>query len=184
MIITPSDQPKILDFGLAKPLIQGDLDSTLTGKGQVVGTSRTMSPEYVSGDAVDHRSDLFSLGVLLYESVTAKSPFKAHNTLATLKRVILAPAAAGARPSIPRSPRHSPDLIDRLLEKEPSERPQSAIEVAEALSLLTGSSSVGLGPAGQHRQLRRPPAFRRQRPMVGPGPGRDRAGARDFPWPG
>lgn len=143
VIITAGDQPKILDFGLAKPLFQGDLDSTLTGKGQVVGTSRTMSPEYVSGDAVDHRSDLFSLGVLLYEAATGVSPFKAHNSLATLKRVILhrQPPVHEVNPAVPVP---LSELIDALLEKEPDERPQTAGEVAETLAFLTGTSSASL----------------------------------------
>ena len=87
--LTPDRVVKILDFGLAKPMLRGDLDDQLTGKGQLVGTSRAMAPEYVSGEEVDHRSDLFSLGVLLYEAATGHSPFKSHNTLATLKQVML-----------------------------------------------------------------------------------------------
>ncbi|RMH15658.1 MAG: serine/threonine protein kinase [Acidobacteria bacterium] len=140
IIVTDGERSKILDFGLAKPLIKGDLDTSLTGKGQVVGTSRAMSPEYVSGDEVDHRSDLFALGVLLYESVTGQSPFKAHNTLATLKRVILhrQTPAAEINPAVPLE---LSQFIDRLLEKEPEDRPQSAREVAEILGHLTGRSS-------------------------------------------
>ncbi len=147
VIVTAGDQAKILDFGLAKPLIQGNLDSTLTGKGQVVGTSRTMSPEYVSGDDVDHRSDLFSLGVLLYETTTGNSPFKAHNTLATLKRVILhrQPPAHEVNAAVP-EPLSA--MIDSLLEKEPEDRPQSAAEVATALSLFVGGSSTNIDRPG------------------------------------
>lgn len=143
VIVTAGDQAKILDFGLAKPLIQGNLDSTLTGKGQVVGTSRTMSPEYVSGDEVDHRSDLFALGVLLYETTTGNSPFKAHNTLATLKRVILhrQPPAHEVNPAIPQG---LSELIDSLLEKEPQDRPQDAEEVANALGIFVGGSSASI----------------------------------------
>ena len=142
IIITSRGRAKILDFGLAKPILRDELDPVLTGKGQLVGTSRAMSPEYVSGEPVDHRSDLFSLGVLLYECLTGHSPFKAHNTLATLKQVML-----HKQPSIveldAKVPRELSDLIDRLLAKDPNDRPQSAHEVALEFGRLTGQISSG-----------------------------------------
>ena len=140
VIVTPDGHAKILDFGLAKPLIDDGLDAGLTGKGQLVGTSRAMSPEYVGGDEVDERADLFALGVLLYEVVTCHSPFKALNALATLKQVIV----HHQRPAIERNPEVSQelsDLIDRLLEKMPADRPQTAREVAEELGQMSGQMS-------------------------------------------
>ena len=142
IIITPRGRSKILDFGLAKPILRSELDPVLTGKGQLVGTSRAMSPEYVSGDNVDHRSDLFALGVLLYETLTGQSPFKAHNTLATLKQVMLHRQTPVKQLS-PKVPQELSDLIDRLLEKDPTDRPQSAHEVALAFGRLTGQISSG-----------------------------------------
>ncbi|MEM6453774.1 MAG: protein kinase [Acidobacteriota bacterium] len=142
IIVTREGQAKILDFGLAKPIVKDDLDASLTGKGQVVGTSRAMSPEYVSGDDVDHRADLFALGVLLYESITGQSPFKAHNTLATLKRVILH-RQTPAHELNPAVPTELSALVDRLLEKEPDDRPQDAGEVALTLASMMGVSSSG-----------------------------------------
>lgn len=142
IIITRKGRAKILDFGLAKPLLEKELDPMLTGKGQLVGTSRAMSPEYVGGDAIDHRSDLFSLGVLLYEAATGKSPFKAHNTLATLKQVML-------HKQTPVSeinggvPLEMSELIDRLLAKEPEKRPQSAEEVADEFGHILAQISTG-----------------------------------------
>ncbi len=143
IIITPRGRSKILDFGLAKPILRSELDPVLTGKGQLVGTSRAMSPEYVSGDNVDHRSDLFALGVLLYETLTGQSPFKAHNTLATLKQVMLHKQMPVKQIS-PKVPQELSDLIDRLLEKGPADRPQSAHEVALAFGRLTGQISSGI----------------------------------------
>lgn len=142
IIITPRGRSKILDFGLAKPILRSELDPVLTGKGQLVGTSRAMSPEYVSGDNVDHRSDLFALGVLLYETLTGQSPFKAHNTLATLKQVMLHKQMP-VKQLAPKVPQELSDLIDRLLEKDPADRPQSAHEVALAFGRLTGQISSG-----------------------------------------
>lgn len=142
IIITPRGRSKILDFGLAKPILRSELDPVLTGKGQLVGTSRAMSPEYVSGDNVDHRSDLFALGVLLYETLTGQSPFKAHNTLATLKQVMLH-RQMPVKQLVPKVPQELSDLIDRLLEKDPADRPQSAHEIALAFGRLTGQISSG-----------------------------------------
>ena len=143
IMITPRGRAKILDFGLAKPILNAELDPVLTGKGQLVGTSRAMSPEYVSGEAVDHRSDLFSLGVLLYECVTGHSPFKAHNTLATLKQVMLHKQTP-IKQLNSKVPTELSDLIDRLLEKDPKNRPQNAQEVTLAFGRLTGQVSSGV----------------------------------------
>ncbi|MEM6796548.1 MAG: serine/threonine-protein kinase, partial [Acidobacteriota bacterium] len=143
IMITPRGRAKILDFGLAKPILSSELDPVLTSKGQLVGTSRSMSPEYVSGEEVDHRSDLFSLGVLLYECLTGQSPFKAHNTLATLKQVMLHDQVSVVEVN-PNVPQELSDLIDRLLSKDPAARPQNAEEVALAFGRLTGQISSGI----------------------------------------
>ncbi len=142
IILTPAGQAKILDFGLAKPLLPTELDTSLTGKGQLVGTSRAMSPEYVSGESIDHRSDLFSLGVLLYEAATGHSPFKAHNTLATLKQVMLHRQTPAAQVS-PTVPPELSDLIESLLEKDPDDRPQSTEMVSQELGRISGQLSSG-----------------------------------------
>ncbi|MCP4201130.1 MAG: protein kinase, partial [bacterium] len=142
VIVTPEGHAKILDFGLARPLLAGDLDTSLTGKGQLVGTSRAMSPEYVGGEDIDHRSDLFSLGVLLYETVTSHSPFKAHNTLATLKQVMLH-RQTPAHVVNSGVPEDFSSVIENLLEKDPEDRPQNAKDVARELGQMSGHLSSG-----------------------------------------
>ncbi len=135
IIITPTGHAKILDFGLAKPL-RGSVDPALTAHDQMVGTSRALSPEYASGDDIDHRSDLFQLGILLYEAATGHSPFRAHNTLATLKRVILHHQTP-VQEINPDIPGELSDLVDQLLEKEPDDRPADARKVAEELARVS-----------------------------------------------
>jgi serine/threonine protein kinase/tetratricopeptide (TPR) repeat protein len=143
VMITPGQDAKILDFGLAKPIgITGD-DSSLTAVGSVVGTCRSMSPEQARGAGVDERSDLFSLGVLIYEMLTGSSPFQGSNALATLTKVISErpPCLDTLRPGLP--PRLVA-LVFWLLAKEPDDRPQSAAEVARELNAI----AVALSSSG------------------------------------
>ncbi|MEM7350280.1 MAG: serine/threonine-protein kinase, partial [Acidobacteriota bacterium] len=123
------DEIKILDFGLAKRVeleppddSQAATPSTLTEAGQVVGTTASMSPEQTLGWPVDHRSDLFSLGILLYEMLSGVSPFKAEGALHTLNR-ICSVRETPLRRLDARIPAELADLVGRLLEKEPARRP-------------------------------------------------------------
>ncbi|HEU4726324.1 MAG TPA: serine/threonine-protein kinase, partial [Kofleriaceae bacterium] len=91
VLISTDGQPKIADFGIARRTASagdGAAHDTLTRDGFLLGTSRAMSPEQVQCQDVDARSDLFSLGVLLYELVTGASPFAAHNEAMTMLRVL------------------------------------------------------------------------------------------------
>jgi serine/threonine protein kinase len=83
IVIDAYGRPKILDFGLAS--IQGG--EQLTKTGSTLGTVRYMSPEQVQGKNVDHRSDLFSLGVMLYEMIAGRTPFEKENEAATLRSI-------------------------------------------------------------------------------------------------
>src|SRR6185369_17385441 len=136
VMVTPDGRAKILDFGLAKPFVFDPEDGErLTGQGVLLGTFHAMSPEQARGGEVDARSDLFSLGVLLYELLTGRSPFRGSDLLDTLQRVAghRPPPVREVRPEIPRA---LSDLVDRLLAKRPEERPESAGEVARELAAL------------------------------------------------
>jgi hypothetical protein len=134
----PRSRVKILDFGLARP---GSDDTHLTHSGQIVGTPAYMAPEQGRGRPVDARTDLFSLGGVLYRMVTGRQPFNGPDTMSLLT------ALATDTPDDPRD--HNPDvppalaaLIMRLLEKDPARRPQTAREVVDALS-----PAIELSPA-------------------------------------
>ncbi len=145
VMIDTAGHARILDFGVAKHPQAGG-DATLTGIGQTVGTSRAMSPEQARGLEVDHRSDLFALGVMLYEAVTGESPFLASTTIDTLSRVcsLRQRPAAEIRPELPGE---VSDLIDRLLEKDPGRRPQTAGAVAAQLTAAASAWTDAGGAA-------------------------------------
>jgi len=127
---------QIMDFGLAK--LKGV--SRLTKEGSTVGTAGYMSPEQIQGQDADHRSDIFSLGVLLYEMLTGQLPFKGVHETAIAYEIV----NVDATPMSMVKPETHPDL-DRIvlecLEKDPSERFQSAAEIAKELKRYKRESS-------------------------------------------
>ncbi len=127
IIITPEGQVKITDFGIAKTE-----KSNLTTTGQFLGTPNYMSPEQITGDAVDGRSDLFSLGVVLYELLTRKKPFSADNLTSISYKIVheqfVPPETYDA--SIP--PEFA-TVLDKALAKDPGERFQRGNDFALAL---------------------------------------------------
>ncbi|HKI31623.1 MAG TPA: serine/threonine-protein kinase [Gemmataceae bacterium] len=119
---------KITDFGLARAAD----DASLTQSGIVAGTPMYMAPEQASGETLDHRADLFSLGSVLYAICSGRPPFRANSTLAVLRRV----AEDTPRPIpeiIPETPQWLCDIIARLQAKKPEDRFATAREVADLL---------------------------------------------------
>ena len=136
----------LTDFGLARAAD----DVSMTRWGIIAGTPQYMSPEQARGEPLDGRSDLFSLGCVLYEMATGVSPFRADSTVATLRRLIDDPPQAMASLN-PELPPWFVGIVERLLEKDPSRRFASAKEVSEllegCLAHLQQPGSVPL-PAG------------------------------------
>ncbi len=121
----------LTDFGLARAMD----DASLTQTGILAGTPHYMSPEQAMGDAIDHRSDLFSLGAVLYFMATGHPPFRASGALAVLHRI----CQDKHRPvwQVNKDvPAELSDLIDRLLEKKPGRRLATAEDVRAALAAL------------------------------------------------
>ncbi|MFL6277953.1 MAG: protein kinase domain-containing protein [Blastocatellia bacterium] len=122
IIITPRGQAKVLDFGLAKLVAEvGDAASELTQTGAVMGTPAYMSPEQARGERVDHRSDLFSFGVVLYEMATGRVPFKEKSQPETLNAIINQPHLP-VRELNREIPPLLAAVIDRALAKRPEDR--------------------------------------------------------------
>ncbi|ABS27310.1 protein kinase [Anaeromyxobacter sp. Fw109-5] len=121
-----SDSVKVLDFGIAKVLAVGEGASTLTQAGLVCGTPGYMSPEQLRGGEVDGRSDLFSLGVVLYEMLTHKLPFDSQTPMEILHRHLTEPVAPpGQRRGRPVSP-DLERLVLQALSPAREDRPASA----------------------------------------------------------
>jgi serine/threonine protein kinase len=126
------DRVKILDFGLARV---GTDDVHLTRSGAIVGTPAYMSPEQGAGQKVDARTDLFSLGCILYRFCTGAMPFAGDTTMALLTALAVADPKP-VRELNPDIPAPLADLVMRLLAKKPADRPASAQEVAEQIESI------------------------------------------------
>lgn len=137
VMVTPSGHAKILDFGIAK-LAGAAGEAPGAGflrPGTVLGTPFAMSPEQVRGTPLDHRSDLFSFGSLLYEMLTGVSPFLAETEAAILEKVF-SQRQPPVRQLMPEVPPELSELVDWLLEKKARMRPQDAREVATVLNAI------------------------------------------------
>ncbi|HJQ32368.1 MAG TPA: protein kinase [Pyrinomonadaceae bacterium] len=140
---------KLLDFGLAK-LTEGAgfVDAAQTQAGAAMGTLAYMSPEQASGEAVDQRTDVWSLGVVLYEMLMGRKPFDGVDRRATVN-AILSAAAAPARDFDPALPAELDSILDKALEKERDLRYQTAADFHADLKRLRRTIDSGASSARQ-----------------------------------
>jgi serine/threonine protein kinase len=132
-LVGSTGRVKILDFGLARAVEEEE--SRITQSGAILGSPGYMSPEQTRGENADFRSDLFSLGVVLYRMTAGTDPFAGQDPLSTMM------AVATKEPASPQVqnfdvPGELSDLVMQLLEKEPTKRPLSALGVAETLQQI------------------------------------------------
>ncbi len=162
ILLDANDHVYVSDFGLAKSL---ESDAGMTRSGEMLGTPRYMAPEQVLGNGVDHRVDIYALGLILYEMVTGDVPFHADSTIQLMyKRVHeLPPSPKVSNPELPDWIVH---VILKAIERDPDQRYQSAAEMlrdleAGAAPALTSSRAVA-GPQGHPG-----PAFSRSKLVLG-----------------
>jgi Tol biopolymer transport system component len=148
LFITSDSHVKILDFGVAKlihpdvkadPYAKTTTSGPTTEAGTVVGTAAYMSPEQVRGQAVDHRSDIFSLGVVLYEMLSRAKVFHRESAVETMNAILKEepPDLATIDPKVPAGLAR---VVEHCLEKLPADRFQSARDLAFALQALSATS--------------------------------------------
>lgn len=143
---------KVIDFGLAKLRFTGNLMKTLTEQGRVAGTPYYMSPEQWMDKTIDARTDVYGLGVILYEMLTGCVPFNAPTVMQLAnKHVRIPPQPPNTlRPDLPKP---VSDVVLRALSKKPEDRPSSTLEFAQE---LTEAAECSLPPnmAGRNFPLR------------------------------
>jgi hypothetical protein len=159
LFVTRDGRAKILDFGLAKLLETPDVGASgatktaahATEAGTVLGTVGYMSPEQVRGREIDHRSDIFSFGLVLYEMLAGRRAFQGETAAETMTAILREdpPALQDLKPELPPA---LVRIVSRCLEKRPEDRFQSARDLAFALETVTGTQRQVLavrGPSGR-----------------------------------
>ncbi len=165
IMLTSRGQAKVMDFGLAK--LKGSLKLTKTSS--TVGTLGYMAPEQIQGGEVDHRSDIFSFGVLLFEMLTGRLPFRGEHEAAMVYSIVNEEPDALTK-HIPAAPSTLVHILGRALEKDPADRYQSIADMVSEIRRGQKKSSrvTRPSPTGTSPTLEAPAADKEQKPTHAP----------------
>ncbi len=150
VLVGPDLEPKLLDFGLARQLTRSAQGLTLPG--EVMGTPEYFSPEQARAEALDARSDVFSLGIVLYQVLTEQLPFPAENYESQIRSI------CDLEPTLPRRlnssiPGQLQNICMKALEKDPSDRYTSAREMADDIERFLAGEPVLAAPTSYTRRM-------------------------------
>ena len=165
IMVEPSGHVKVMDFGIAKV----EAGSNLTSTGLILGTPNYMSPEQARGEKVDGRSDMFSLGCVLYECLSGRKPFVAESVTGILVKILTEEPPPIAYDAIG-LPREIDAVVRRATAKDPSSRYSSGRELVEALRLAGQTTIVPAATVARPR-VEPPPLPAPAPPATGTGPG-------------
>ncbi len=146
------DFVKVLDFGLVKH-VEDESEQELTQAGLFMGSPKYMSPEQIRGERVDARSDIYALGVVMYEMLTGKAPFERDNTVKVLMAHMHENVPPLARAGVPPL---LADVIQRCLQKLPEHRPSSMDDIIMLLKQVTGAPLMMSGQYPLSQEFRLP----------------------------
>jgi eukaryotic-like serine/threonine-protein kinase len=141
ILVRPDGFVKVLDFGLAKPLFHmREIGADPTPPGTLLGTAAYMSPEQARGERADSRSDIFAFGLIFYQMLTGKQPFKRKSVLETMNAVLKV-----GTPHLPHLiPHDIANIVRRCLKKKPQARFQTMRDVVRQLDAIVSSHAAGM----------------------------------------
>jgi formylglycine-generating enzyme required for sulfatase activity len=158
IIVTSRGEAKVMDFGLAKRSAADESEraaetvTAVSHLGEIVGTAAYMSPEQARGDPLDARSDLFSVGVMLYEMVAGERPFRGPS-VASIGAAILTHEPTPLAQAAPRTPAELDRIVAKLLQKDPGKRYQTAKELLVDLRALKEAEVLHAPSPGRRRSM-------------------------------
>lgn len=141
MVVKPDSEGafiKLLDFGIARSMVASPGEQKLTRHGEIFGSPLYMSPEAIQGQQIDHRSDIYALGCLMYEAITGVPPHIGNNVIVTfMKHMQETPIPMEQATKGLRVPKKLEEIAFKCMEKQPDQRYQSVKDILDDLSTVT-----------------------------------------------